>query len=146
MAGYPKPRIWKPNYPQKYKGDPTNIVSRSSWETKFMNWCDSNVNVLSWCSEEIIIPYISPVDEKPHRYFLDFAICVRKKDGTIKKYLVEVKPNSQTVPPIKGNKREKTFLAEVKTYAVNSAKWEAAKKFASKKGYEFIIITEKHLF
>lgn len=146
MAGFPKPRKFTPKNPQKYKGDSKNIICRSSWEIKFSNWCDSNINVLAWSSEETVIPYISPVDERPHRYFVDFWITVKRRDGSIKKYLVEVKPESQTVPPVKGKKREKTFLNEVQTWAVNSAKWEAAKKYASQKGCEFIILTERHLF
>ena len=80
--------------PNKYSGDPTNVVYRSSWELKFMNWCDNNSSVLSWSSEETIVPYRSPIDMKLHRYFLDFKIKVNSNDG-IKTYLVEIKPSSQ---------------------------------------------------
>ena len=65
---------FKPSYPGKYKGDPTNIIYRSLWERKFMVWCDRNINVEEWGSEEIIIPYISPVDGRVHRYFPDFYV------------------------------------------------------------------------
>jgi len=84
---------YKPQNPQKYNGDINNIVWRSSWEFKFMRWCDLSDNVLEWSSEETIIPYICKTDNKPHRYFVDFKIKVRTKNG-VKTYLVEVKPKS----------------------------------------------------
>lgn len=87
------------NY-KKYKGDPTNIIYRSSWELTFMKYCDSNPNVLEWGSEEIVIPYKSPLDNRYHRYFVDFYIKVQEKGGAIKKYLIEVKPKKQTVAPL----------------------------------------------
>ena len=77
--------------PSKYKGDPKNVVYRSSWEYKFMQWCDSRSAVQEWGSEEIAIPYVSPVDGKRHKYYPDFYVKVRGK-----KYIVEVKPFRQT--------------------------------------------------
>jgi hypothetical protein len=142
---FPKPRKYIPKNPQKYIGDPTDIVSRSSYETKFMLWCDNNSSVVQWTSETTIIPYISPIDHKQHRYFVDFSIIIKNKEGKLKKYLIEIKPESQTIPPVKGKKREKTFLHEVETYMVNSAKWQQAKKYATQKGCDFIILTETHL-
>ncbi len=69
---------YKPSYPKKYKGDPTNIIYRSLWERKFMVYCDNNENILEWGSEEFFIPYISPVDRRVHRYFPDFMIKVKE--------------------------------------------------------------------
>ena len=83
---------YKPSYPKKYKGDPTNIVYRSLWERKFMVYCDNNLNVLEWQSEEFFIPYRSPVDNKIHRYFPDFFIKYKDTDGKIRSSLIEIKP------------------------------------------------------
>ena len=90
---------YQPSYPKKYKGDPTNIVYRSLWERKFMNYCDLNENVLEWGSEEIALPYRSPLDNRIHRYFPDFYIKVRESNGQIQKYIIEVKPKKQTIEP-----------------------------------------------
>ena len=138
-------RKYKPVNPHKYIGDPTNIIMRSSWETRFAIWCDRNPAVLKWSSEETVVPYISPIDNKAHRYFIDFKIQVRKNDGSVKTYLVEIKPDSQTKPPVKPSRKTKRFLQEVMTWGVNEAKWKAAKNYAKDRGYEFIILTENHL-
>ena len=90
-----------PSFPRKYKGDPTNIIFRSLWERKFMVYCDKNANVLEWNSEEIAIPYRSPLDNRVHRYFPDFYMKVKESNGIIKNYIVEVKPLKQTTPPKK---------------------------------------------
>jgi hypothetical protein len=138
-------RKYTPVNPQKYVGDHSNIIMRSSWETKFAIWCDKNPSVLKWSSEETIVPYISPVDNRYHRYFIDFKIQIRNSSGTIKTYLVEVKPLKQTQPPIKPSRKTKRFLQEVMTYGVNEAKWKYATEYAKDRGWEFIIITEKEL-
>ena len=88
-----------PSYPKKYKGDPTNIIYRSLWERKFMVYCDKNERILEWGSEEIALPYRSPVDNRVHRYFPDFYIKVQENTGKIKRYLIEVKPLKQTTKP-----------------------------------------------
>lgn len=146
MARHPKPRRWKPKNPEKYRGDLTRIIARSSWEIKFMNWCDSNTSVIEWSSEETIIPYISPLDGKPHRYFLDFRVKIKNNSGEIKTYMIEIKPKVQTLPPVAPKKKTKTFVEAVKTYAVNTSKWKAAKKYAEDRGSEFLILTEDNLF
>ena len=86
---------YKPSYPQKYKGDPTNIIYRSLWERKFMVYCDLNENVLEWSSEEKCVAYRSPIDGRAHRYFPDFLIKVKEENGSIKKYMIEIKPNGK---------------------------------------------------
>lgn len=136
---------YQPSYPRKYKGDPTNIVYRSLWERKFMVWCDKNTNILEWGSEEIIIPYKSPVDSKWHRYFPDFYIKLKNKQGIIEKYLIEVKPHYQVVGPKVGQKKTKTYINEVKTFAVNKAKWKAAEEFCLDRQWKFKILTENEL-
>ena len=136
---------FKPSFPQKYQGDANNIICRSSWERKFCNYCDTNPNILKWASEEFSIPYVSPVDNRVHRYYPDFLIEVRETSGKIKKYVVEVKPLKQTQPPKQGKRVTKSFIYEAKTYAVNQAKWKAATEFCLANGVEFKIITEKEL-
>ena len=130
-----------PNNTQKYVGDHRNIIYRSLWELKFMKWCDRNVNILEWGSEEFFIPYVSPLDNKPHRYYPDFYM--KLKDG--KRYVIEVKPKRQCVPPIKGKKQKKTFIREVAEYAKNQAKWKAAKSFCEVRQLTFKVVTEKEL-
>ena len=136
---------YQPSYPQKYKGDPTNIIYRSLWERKFMKYCDLNEKILEWGSEEIFIWYRSPLDGKPHRYFPDFCIKVQESTGVIKKYLIEVKPKRQTAPPQKPKRQTQGYIREAYEYARNQAKWEAAKEWCKDRGYEFKVITEDHL-
>ena len=129
----------------KYKGDITNIVYRSLWELKFMKWCDSSVSVVEWGSETVIIPYISPIDNKVHRYFVDFYIKVRTKANSIEKYLIEIKQEKFTKPPEIPKKRTKRFIDEVFQYGVNDAKWKAAFEFCKDRNMKFVILTEKDL-
>lgn len=134
-----------PTHPEKYVGDAKNIIYRSSYELRFMKWCDTNDSILQWNSEEIVIPYISPVDNRPHRYFVDFTIQVKNKAGEVKTYLIEVKPFKFTQAPQPPKRRTRQFLQEVMQWGVNQAKWDAAKSFAKSRGWEFMLITEKDL-
>jgi hypothetical protein len=136
---------YKPSYPKKYKGDPNNIICRSSWERRFCRWCDLNENIISWGSEEFWIPYMSPVDNRVHRYFPDFIIKVKEQTGDIKTYVIEVKPKKQTVPPKQKSSVTKSFLHEAKTYAVNQAKWKAADEWCKDRLLQFKVITEDEL-
>jgi hypothetical protein len=137
--------LFIPKNPQKYLGNVHQIVYRSSYELRFMKWCDLNENVLQWGSEEIVIPYTSPLDGKIHRYFVDFFIKIRNRDNNIKKYLIEVKPYRFTQEPVAPQRKTKKFISEVYQWAVNNAKWDAAKKIAKNNGWEFMLITEKDL-
>ena len=143
MATKYKQGKFKPTHPEKYIGDANNIIFRQGWELKVLKWADNNPQVLKYAQEELIIPYISPVDSKQHRYFVDFLIMVKTRTGEIKKYAVEVKPEAQTMPPKTRNK--KRLITETMTYAVNQAKWKAADEFCKKKDISFIVLTEKHL-
>jgi len=137
---------YKPEYPSKYKGDPNNIICRSSWERRFCRWCDLNESIIYWASEEFYINYLSPIDNRVHRYFPDYLIKVKESNGNIKTYVIEVKPKRQTMPPVQtSKKRTKTFINEVKTYAVNEAKWKAAIEWCKDHRMEFKIITENEL-
>ena len=129
----------------KYLGDPDNIVYRSSWELKVLQWLDSHPDVISFSSEEIIIPYISPADGRYHRYFPDFFVKIRSKDGTIKNMILEVKPHSQAIEPVKKTKITKRYINEVVTYGVNQAKWKAAEEYCKDRKWEFKVLTEHDL-
>lgn len=137
---------FKPKNPKKYLGDVDNIVYRSGWELKCMKHFDYSQTVLAWNSEEIIIPYISPKDNKYHRYFMDFLIVTKDKDtGEKKVTLIEVKPKAQTLPPKRQGKKKERFLQEAITYEVNQAKWAYARKYCEQKGWSFAIMTEDHI-
>ena len=134
---------FRPNHPEKYIGDINDIVYRSSWELKVMRRCDTEKNIVQWSSETMVIPYWSRADNRMRRYFVDFIIKVREKSGELKTWLVEVKPKSQTVPPVHSKgKKKKTILTEEYTWMVNNDKWNAAKAFADKNGMGFMILTE----
>jgi hypothetical protein len=137
---------FKPQYPEKYKGNPNNIVYRSSWELKFMRWCDTNPNILEWGSEEFFIPYYDPTSNKLRKYFPDFIVKIKDNTEKIKKYVVEVKPKKQTKPPSSTPKKKtKSWANEVKTYLINEAKWKAATEFCLDRSLIFKIITEDDL-
>jgi len=138
--------IYKPSHPEKYLGNSKNIICRSSWERTFCRYCDTHPNVVKWASEEFSIPYISPVDGRPHRYYPDFLIEVKEKSGKIKKYVIEIKPKRQTLPPVKKKRITKGFITEARTYAINQAKWSAAVDFCKDNMIEFKIITEDQLY
>ena len=132
--------------PKKYRGNPNQIIYRSLWERKVMVYCDKNDAIIEWGSEEVIVPYLSPMDGKIHRYFPDFYMKVRQADGSTKKFIIEVKPKSQCKQPVKNPKRRTTkWFNEVKTFAINQAKWKSAKEFCEDKGMEFKIFTEDHI-
>lgn len=129
---------------KKYFGNPDKIIYRSLWERKFMVYCDKNKSILLWASEEIAIPYVSPIDNKVHRYFPDFLIKMKHHTGEIKNMLIEIKPKIQCSPPKIRRKTEK-YLTEMKTWKVNEAKWNAAKEWCKDRKMEFKILTENEL-
>jgi len=134
-----------PKNPQKYVGNYTKITYRSSWEARVMTWLDKEPNVISWASEELAIPYISPVDGKRHRYFPDFIVKVKNKDGKVSTMMIEVKPQKQSVEPTKRSRVTKQYITEVMTYGINQAKWKAAQEYCLDKGWQFKVLTEKEL-
>ena len=136
---------YAPRNPEKYVGDVNNIIYRSGWEKRLLIMFDTNPNVLKYSSEEVIVPYFCPVSNKMRRYFPDFVATMRTKTGEIVQIMIEVKPFKQTKPPEKPKKVTKRFLEEVETYAINNAKWLAAKKFCDQSNMKFQIITEREL-
>lgn len=136
---------FKPHNPGKYKGNPTNIIYRSLWELRFMRYLDSHPNVLEWASEEITIPYFSPVDKKIHRYFPDFWVRTKTSDNTINTMVIEIKPDIQTRIPVKKEKNTRRYINELKTFGVNTAKWKAAEQYCLDRKWQFKVLTEKEL-
>jgi hypothetical protein len=137
--------VYNPINKQKYTGK-TSPIYRSSLELKMFRWLDRCENVRSWASERVVIPYTSPVDNRLHRYFVDIVCEMNRGTEGIKKYLIEIKPDKFTRPPVESaKKKQKTLLYERYTFAVNMAKWEAARQWCEKKGYKFLVITDKHI-
>ena len=134
-----------PRNPQKYRGDFTNIVYRSTWECRVMTWLDNNDAIIEWGSEEFSIPYKSPVDNRVHRYFPDFVVKVCDRDGKLKTMILEVKPKYQTMEPEKKKRVTKQYIREVVTWGVNQAKFKAATEYCLDRGWEFKLITEHDL-
>lgn len=133
-----------PKNPKKYAGDASNIIWRSTWERKVMDWLDQSESVVYWSSEELVIRYYNPIDNKIHRYFPDFIVKVKRKDGTVMTHVLEVKPEYQTKEPVRKRKTQK-FINEYVTYTINQSKWKAATEFCKDRGWEFRILTEKNL-
>ena len=144
-SGYRQGKF-RPQKPEKYKGDPTKIIYRSSYELKFMQYCDLTESVNEWRSKEFFIPYISPIDNKVHRYFPDFFVKYKDKNGQNRTLVIEIKPEKDLKMPEQNPKRKtKSWAFRVKTWAVNQAKWKAAREFCEDRKYEFRILTEKEL-
>mgnify|MGYP002038412478 CR=1 FL=1 len=135
-----------PRNPEKYKGDASQIIYRSSWERTFCKWCDLRESVKSWSSEEMCIWYYDPVKKKKRRYFPDFIIKVMDSDGLIRTQMIEIKPDKEVKGPEKNPKRKtKSWVYAVHTYVTNMAKWDAARDFCEDRGWQFCIITEYEL-
>lgn len=155
-TGRYKQSMFVPKNPHKYIGDLTKIISRSSWEMRFMTWCDLHPNITKWNSEGVTVPYISPLDNRPHRYYVDFWVLI-ESEGVKKQYLIEVKPLAQTKLPNKKltskvnegkatTSQLKRYNRELRVYLVNMAKFQAAVKYAVNRGMEFQVCTENFLF
>ena len=136
---------FKPKFPKKYKGDPTNIIYRSSWEKQCMLYFDRTDSVIEWQSEELFVPYKHPIDGRVHRYYPDFLIKVSNKDKKIDTIMVEVKPFKETKEPKIQTRKTRRYINEVKTYAINTYKWKYAREYCADRRWKFIIITEKEL-
>ena len=129
-----------PTNPEKYIGDSNNIIYRSSWEKRICAWFDSNPSIIYWNSESLVIPYHFTVDGKEHKYHIDFVAKIKDRHGVIKTYVIEVKPEKETLPPT--TKNRKRLLIEVPTYIKNQCKWKAAHAFCEARGLKFIVLNE----
>jgi hypothetical protein len=134
--------VFTPTNSHKFIG--SKAIYRSGLELKFFRFCDTNENVIKWGSENIIVPYISPLDGRVHRYFVDNYVVI-KEGNNIKKYLIEIKPQKQTLPPQTKYKKREHLIYEQQQYAINQAKWESAKHYCKKHNLSFLILTEKDL-
>lgn len=130
-----------PKNPDKYTGNVSTIIYRSLWEFKLMKYLDAHDEIVKWASEEIIIPYRSPIDRRMHRYFPDF--WVQKKSG--EQLVIEVKPKQQLKPPKKPKRQTQRYLREMHTFAVNQRKFEVAEEFCRNRGMKFVIFTQDEL-
>jgi hypothetical protein len=143
---------FRPKHPEKYKGDPTKVIYRSSWELSLMRKFDEHPDIVEWQSEEIAIPYLNPVKGKTSRYFPDFVIKQRISENKYQMIMIEVKPKKQTMPPDPSRKHNtpsgrvsRRFLNEAATYAINEAKWKAAMRYCKERNMIFQIFTEDQI-
>lgn len=135
-----------PKNTNKYYGDPTKIIYRSLWERRVMVYLDENSSVIKWASEEFFIPYISPIDNKVHRYFPDFYVKSIDKNGKINEMVWEIKPKKESVMPQKKSRITKKYISEVVTWGVNEAKWKAAEEYCLDRKWKFKVLTEDDIF
>jgi len=136
---------FKPKNPKKYRGNPSNIIYRSSWELKLMRYLDEHPDIIEWGSEEFSIPYRSPIDNRVHRYFPDFYVKQKNSQGNVEVIIIEVKPKHQTAEPKKKSRITKAYINEVKTWGINTSKWKAAEEYCKDRKWKFKILTEKEL-
>jgi hypothetical protein len=112
-----------------------------------MQYCDLTDSVLLWSSEEVIVPYVSPLDEKVHRYFVDFWMKILNTEGKEECLLIEIKPKKRTIKPELANKKmTRGRLNEMREWIINCTKWEAAEKFCETRGWKFKVLTEQEIF
>ena len=123
---------------EKYKGNSTNIIYRSSWEKRVMAFFDTSSNVKWWNSEGLIVPYFNPLTKRVHNYFPDFVYMSNSDTA----YMIEIKPFRETQPP---SKRMRNYKSAVFTYIVNQSKWKQAQEFCAKQNWKFVVWTEKEL-
>ena len=130
---------YKPINPTKYMGNSDNIIYRSMWERRCMKYFDINPSVLQWASEEVVIPYYDSMTKKVRRYFPDFLIKIKDKDGQAKTHLIEVKPSKDMRPPVSSKgKKKSTVLYEMKTYQLNRDKFASARKWCDDRNIIFL--------
>lgn len=139
-----------PKNPDKYTGDSTQIIYRSSWEFKFMELCDNTDKILKWGSESVSIPYFNPILKKECTYWIDCYMATRNQDDSVTKWLIEIKPNKYLTPPEAPTrlteKQTLNYARHAKLYIINTAKFKAAQAYAQSNNMKFGIITENFLF
>lgn len=132
--------MFTPTQPAKYLGDPRKIRFLSSWELRFMHFCDTNPNVVAWGSEEFRVKYFHPIKNKVCDYIPDFIVKIRDRTGTVTTQVIEIKPKKQSVPSKSLSVYDKVQLI------INHAKWTAAKAVCEKAGIQFRVLTEEDMF
>lgn len=141
-----KQGYYTPRHPEKYVGNVKRVRYLSSWELKTHQFFDNNPNILRWSSEPFAIPYLNPIDQRIHNYLPDHWIEYRTKDGSIKRDIVEIKPEKELIVPSATGKRRQQYLYEALTFVRNKAKWQAAQVFCDKNNMSFRILTERQVF
>lgn len=129
-----------PKHPKKYVGNLDKITFRSSWERRFMEFCDSNIKIMKWGSEEIKIPYVKPTTGRVHHYYPDFFIVYENSGGDFVKEIIEIKPLKERVLTPKSTNYDKVMIS------INRAKWAAAEQFCTQHNIRFRILSENELF
>ena len=131
---------------EKYAGKEPPVY-RSSWERKVCKYLDDNPNVLKWQSEGLPVQYYNPVKKRPARYYPDFIVVMVDNNGRKRTIMIEVKPWRETQKPIsKRGKKKSSLMYEQATYKINTAKWNSAKMYCAKRGWEFSIMTERSIY
>lgn len=145
-----KQGYFTPKNPEKYDGDPSAIIYRSSWELKFLTYCDNHESIIKYAAEKVGVPYINPILKKESTYWIDCWMLTKSPDGTLTRWLIEIKPNKYLTPPEAPNrlteKATLNYAHHAKAYIINNAKFTAAKVYAAKNNMRFGIITENFLF
>ena len=102
-----------------------------------MQFCDNNPNIVAWASEPVKINYMHPLTGKLTVYVPDFIITYIDAKGNKLAEVIEIK----TCITIK---TRVLHVREVKAQqvVVNYAKWEAATKWAKKRGMRFRVLNE----
>jgi len=129
----------------KFVGSNGIAIYRSSWEKLSFSILDRNPKILRWGSENVVIPYSDPTrGGSIHKYVVDLFIeYIDARTGKTRTILAEIKPYSQTQLPVKGRKSKTTYMYQILEFSRNQAKWLSAKAFCKKKGWEFLLWTEK---
>lgn len=131
-------------HPEKYVGDLSKIVFRSSWEFKFLRWCDNTDSVLRFASEPMSIPYMNPIDRKVHQYFIDFWVEMIDAEKVVTRWLVEIKPERNLMmpkePKVMSGMALKNHVSQVKRVVQNIAKCQAAKNYAAMQNMKFMVL------
>jgi hypothetical protein len=137
---------YTPKHPEKYRGNVDNIQFRSSWELEVNKFLDNNPNIIEWASEEVAVPYLSSLDGKIHKYYPDYLVKYKDKNGNIVTEMWEVKPKNQIQPPKRKGKRKKTQIYEQTTYVKNTDKWKHAQHWCKQHGITFRLLSEDQIF
>jgi hypothetical protein len=134
-----KQGFYHPKNPEKLIGHDVPFY-RSGIELEFMRFCDNNMKVVKWASEPFSIKYHDPVKRSDRQYFVDNYVEIKEGDK-IKKYLIELKSEKETIKPDPRSKKKKAaLLVEQCTWVTNNAKWKYAIKFCEKNDMEFLLL------
>lgn len=135
----------------KYIGDPTEVFYRSSWELKFMKYCDLTPGVMKWGAEVFKIPYVDRLGHN-HNYIPDFYLETRNVNNSemMNRFLVEIKPEKETIEPVipVGNISEKQLKRlewEITMWQKNKHKWAYATEWCKSRDIKFWIVNESNL-